>query len=253
MGAPTRIALVGAGFYAENHLHAWTDLAADGAQLVAVCDLDPAKAERAGRTFEAAAYTDFATMLDRERPDLVDIVTQMRAHRTLVETAAAKGVGMIVQKPLAPSGRTAWRSPRRRRRGLLRGAREFPFRGPDAAGADADRQGDDRPAQLRADLVPHRLRRVPHPALFPDRAAARDPRRRHPPARPGARVPWRGGADFLRDPGAQAGHRRRGQRDMLLRHENGAVSVVDAPMRPGVSRTAFPRRCSRSRATPARS
>ena len=44
-----------------------------------------------------------ATMLAQERPDLVDIVTQMGAHRALVETAAAAGVGMIVQKPLAPS------------------------------------------------------------------------------------------------------------------------------------------------------
>ena len=105
--APTRIALAGAGFYAANHLHAWADLAPEGAELVAVCDLDAGKAERAARAFGATAYTDFADMLDRERPDLVDIVTQMHAHRALAEIAAAKRVGMIVQKPLAPGARAS--------------------------------------------------------------------------------------------------------------------------------------------------
>ncbi len=103
MTAPTRIALVGTGFYAQNHLHAWADLAPEGAALVAVCDLDAEKAKRAAQAWGVAAYTDFAEMLDRERPDLVDIVTQMHAHRALVEVAAARGVGVIVQKPLAPS------------------------------------------------------------------------------------------------------------------------------------------------------
>ena len=33
------IAVVGCGFYAENHLHAWKDLGLKGASLAAVCDL----------------------------------------------------------------------------------------------------------------------------------------------------------------------------------------------------------------------
>ena len=37
------IGLIGCGFYAQNHLHAWKDLNVDGAQLVAVCDLDKGK------------------------------------------------------------------------------------------------------------------------------------------------------------------------------------------------------------------
>ena len=50
---PERIAvgLVGCGFFAQNHLHAWRDLKSAGADLLAVCDVDPAKAEAAAMTF----------------------------------------------------------------------------------------------------------------------------------------------------------------------------------------------------------
>ena len=41
---PVRVGLIGCGFYAQNHLNAWNDLQASGADLVAVCDLDAAKA-----------------------------------------------------------------------------------------------------------------------------------------------------------------------------------------------------------------
>ena len=49
----TRIGLIGCGFYAQNHLHAWSDLRAEGADLVAVCDLDQTKAEAAAKKAEA--------------------------------------------------------------------------------------------------------------------------------------------------------------------------------------------------------
>ena len=103
MAPPTRIALIGCGFYAANHLNAWRDLAAEGAELAGVCDLDASKAEAAGRRFNTPWFADAAEMIEATRPDLVDIVTQMRAHRALLELALRRGAGCIVQKPLAPS------------------------------------------------------------------------------------------------------------------------------------------------------
>lgn len=97
-----RIGLIGCGFYAQNHLHAWTDLRIEGAELVAVCDLDADKAHRAATQFHAKAYTDAKVMLDNEKLDLVDITTQMGSHRSLAALAAERGIGAIVQKPLAP-------------------------------------------------------------------------------------------------------------------------------------------------------
>ena len=103
MAAKLRAGLIGCGFFARNHLHAWRELAGD-VDLVAVCDTDPERARAAQQTFDVpTAYSDAATMLDRERLDFVDIVTTMPSHRALVLLAAAHKVAVIVQKPFAPT------------------------------------------------------------------------------------------------------------------------------------------------------
>ena len=100
----TNIAVVGCGFYAQNHLNAWNDLARTGARLIAVCDLDAEKARTAAETFGTRWYTNIDDMLSNEHIDLLDIVTQMRSHRVLVARAVDRGIATIVQKPLAPEG-----------------------------------------------------------------------------------------------------------------------------------------------------
>ncbi len=98
-----RGALIGCGFFAQNHLNAWRDMRADGVELVAVCDLDPAKATAAAQAFGIAhSYTDPAALLATERLDFVDIATRMETHEDLVLLAVTRGVRTIVQKPLAP-------------------------------------------------------------------------------------------------------------------------------------------------------
>ncbi|MEK0083014.1 Gfo/Idh/MocA family protein [Benzoatithermus flavus] len=98
-----RAGLIGCGFFARNHLHGWRDLG-EAVELVAVCDLDAAKAQAAAAAFAVPRwYTDARTMLERERLDFVDIVTTMPSHRPLVTLAAEHGVAAIVQKPFAPT------------------------------------------------------------------------------------------------------------------------------------------------------
>jgi len=98
----TRIAVIGCGFYAQNHLASWRSLAGEGAALAAVCDIDPARAQAAGTRFDALWFTDPATMLATVRPDLVDIVTRVETHRALALLAIKQAPGVIVQKPFAP-------------------------------------------------------------------------------------------------------------------------------------------------------
>jgi len=98
-----KVGLIGCGFYAQNHLHAWRDLKADGAELVAVCDQDKAKAEAASRQFGVPYFTDASTMLDALPIDLVDITTRMESHKPLAALAAERGIAAIVQKPFAPT------------------------------------------------------------------------------------------------------------------------------------------------------
>ena len=97
-----RAGLIGCGFFAQNHLHAWRDI--EGVELAAVCDVDETKAARAAEQFGAARhYADASAMLESERLDFVDIVTTMPTHWPLVELAAAHRVPAIVQKPFAPT------------------------------------------------------------------------------------------------------------------------------------------------------
>src|SRR4051794_37711806 len=93
--------LVGCGFVSRYHLAAWARQSLG--KLVAVCDLDPARAEAAGRVANCAWYTDVETMLDHERPDFVEIATRPESHLPLVRIAASRGVHVLCQKPAAPS------------------------------------------------------------------------------------------------------------------------------------------------------
>src|SRR4029079_16881404 len=104
MADRVRVALVGCGFFARNHLNSWKDLGADGVDLIAVCDIDPAKAEAAAKEFGVPHwYRDYGEMLANEKIDLLDIVTRMDTHRALVEQSIAARIAAIVQKPFAPA------------------------------------------------------------------------------------------------------------------------------------------------------
>ncbi|MGS0740893.1 Gfo/Idh/MocA family protein [Glaciimonas sp. GG7] len=93
-------ALIGCGFFAQNHLHAWRDL--DGVEIVALCDADTERLHSSGKLFGITRlYTDAATMLAQEQLDFVDIATTVGSHRILVEMAAKAGVNVICQKPFA--------------------------------------------------------------------------------------------------------------------------------------------------------
>ena len=99
LAKPTRVGIVGCGFFARNHIHSWLDLTPKGARLVAVCDLDKTKADAVAAEFAIDAHDDMARMIAEAELDLVDIVTQVGSHRPLVETALRLGTATIVQKP----------------------------------------------------------------------------------------------------------------------------------------------------------
>lgn len=97
---PKRAALIGCGFFARNHMHAWAQT--PGIEIVAVCDSDRAKAERMAGDFGIPLiFTDAQTLLTEVPLDVVDIATTVGSHRALVELAAAHGVAAICQKPMA--------------------------------------------------------------------------------------------------------------------------------------------------------
>lgn len=100
---PLRGALVGCGFFAQNHLHAWRQI--PGVRIVALCDTDPARLSASGDSFGIAPahrWLDARAMMAGEALDFVDIATTAPSHRALVEMAAERGLHAICQKPFAP-------------------------------------------------------------------------------------------------------------------------------------------------------
>jgi predicted dehydrogenase/kynurenine formamidase len=93
---------VGAGYFSQFHFEAWSRIAE--VELTAVCDIEEGRARRACQEFGIPRYyTDFQEMLDREAPDVVDIITRPESHAMLCAAAAARGISIICQKPLAPT------------------------------------------------------------------------------------------------------------------------------------------------------
>jgi len=100
--AKLRVGVIGCGFFAENHLAAWSYL--PDVTLAAVCDLDQAKAQSAASRYGAkSVFSSAEALLDSGEVDFVDIATTMRSHVELVGLAASRRIPTIVQKPLAPS------------------------------------------------------------------------------------------------------------------------------------------------------
>ncbi|MEI8189392.1 MAG: Gfo/Idh/MocA family oxidoreductase [candidate division NC10 bacterium] len=99
---PLRVAFAGAGTISAYHLTGWKQT--PGVELVAICDAVLEKARTRAIEFGVSrAYADFATMLDKEKPDAVDIVTPVETHAPLVRIAADRGIHAMCQKPMAPT------------------------------------------------------------------------------------------------------------------------------------------------------
>ena len=95
-----RVGFIGCGRHATKVLYPCLRLAK--IQLVAVCDLDAARAARNARWFGAErVYTDHQRMLEAETLDAVMICTGPQTHARLTLDAIERGLPVFVEKPPA--------------------------------------------------------------------------------------------------------------------------------------------------------
>ena len=100
--ASLRVAVAGAGYFTQFQLDGWKRM--PGVELAAICNRDQAKARALAERFGIPkVYGEVAEMIEREQPELLDIVTPPVTHREYVELAARRGIATICQKPF---GRT---------------------------------------------------------------------------------------------------------------------------------------------------
>jgi myo-inositol 2-dehydrogenase/D-chiro-inositol 1-dehydrogenase len=102
-----RIGFVGAGGHATSQLYP-SLVKAPSAKLVAVCDLEAARAEGNAKRFGADRwYTDVATMLDTEDLDGVCICGVPDMHVAVGLQVLARGLPIFVEKPSAVNSKQA--------------------------------------------------------------------------------------------------------------------------------------------------
>jgi predicted dehydrogenase len=96
-------ALVGCGRIAQRYSDIFASEYLANGRLVAVCDLDPSRAEKLAARHGIPAYTDFHRMLaEREREiDVVCVLTESGRHASHAVELAPYGKHLIVEKPMA--------------------------------------------------------------------------------------------------------------------------------------------------------
>ena len=107
MNRPLRVGMVGAGWVTQHHLPGWARLN-EAAQVVAIADPDPTAAlSRAAAFGIARTFASAEQMLDAIPLDAVDVAAPRECHAEAVRLAAARGLPVLCQKPLAPTLREA--------------------------------------------------------------------------------------------------------------------------------------------------
>jgi UDP-N-acetyl-2-amino-2-deoxyglucuronate dehydrogenase len=99
-GRPIRIAVVGCGRIAARHFEAIAQHAGE-LELVAVCDSDPGALEANTRGRSVPGFLRYDDCLRSAHPDVAALCTPSGLHPAQTITAAAHGVHIVTEKPMA--------------------------------------------------------------------------------------------------------------------------------------------------------
>jgi len=95
-----RVGVVGLGI-GRSHVEFFGQ--APGAELVALCDTNETVLAETAAKCGAKTYTDLEAMLDAEELDAVSLCTPPSLHAPMTEQAAARGLHVLCEKPMAAS------------------------------------------------------------------------------------------------------------------------------------------------------
>ena len=102
-----KFAIFGTGFWSQFQLGAWLELS--GVECVALYNRTKAKADILAQRFGVPrTYDDPEELLNKEKLDFVDIITDVDTHYHFVKLATDHGIkNIICQKPMGPDFETA--------------------------------------------------------------------------------------------------------------------------------------------------
>lgn len=101
MNKKLRFVVIGTGFWSTLQIPAWQGL---NVELTAVYNRTYEKAVAIAKKFDIEkVYADAEKMLMEEKPDFVDIITEVPGHEEFVLLAARHKINVVCQKPMSTS------------------------------------------------------------------------------------------------------------------------------------------------------
>src|SRR5262245_9379390 len=97
---PLRVGVVGVGVMGSNHARVFAGM--PGTELVGVVDPDRKQAEFVARALGCAAMADVDSLLERD-VDAITIAAPTHLHRDIALNCIARGIHVMVEKPIASS------------------------------------------------------------------------------------------------------------------------------------------------------
>jgi UDP-N-acetyl-2-amino-2-deoxyglucuronate dehydrogenase len=94
-----RVGVVGCGAISRNHLEAFAAVA--GAEVTVVCDIDPDRAHRTATQYGIARAVTTVDEVLASGVDIISVCTPHPTHEEVVLAAAAAGVHVLCEKPVA--------------------------------------------------------------------------------------------------------------------------------------------------------
>jgi D-apiose dehydrogenase len=96
-----RVGVIGAGYFSQFQLRGWQQC---GAKVVALCDVDRARANEVAKRFEVdKVYTDVSELITCSDLDLIDVALPPAQQYDVVVAALSERIPTICQKPFARS------------------------------------------------------------------------------------------------------------------------------------------------------
>jgi methylmalonyl-CoA epimerase len=95
---------VGAGYFSQYQYEAWSRM--PEVEILAVVNRSLERARETAARFNlphAAGWEELPALLESAKPDFIDVITPPETHLEIVRLAAARGIAIICQKPLAPT------------------------------------------------------------------------------------------------------------------------------------------------------
>ena len=93
-----RVAVIGSGYFSQFHLQGWQQVA--GAQVVALCDRDNARASQAAQQFAIdTVIANVDKLVSRTDIDLFDVIVPPAAQSDVLSALLPLGKPVICQKP----------------------------------------------------------------------------------------------------------------------------------------------------------